>query len=192
MNLYFFPNLAPSFSAAIMPCCGSIASGIGTMKTNEAMNKAIEDQIAQQQLLAQRASPFLIESMGESGADTADASIDTGTRRAEGRYKQIDSGSATTASNRGIHDSPTDRQSGAWGDLMGSLRAPMQGYSEFELQQMLKNLRAAQQLGAIGMEAKNTAQTLGPSMQTAQHANDWLQVLGSGMNSMGSVAGGMI
>lgn len=75
----------------------------------------------------------------------------------------------------------------AWADLMGALRAPMQGYSEFELQQMIKNLRTAEHLGILNQMSRSQAAAVPAQMQSAQQggAGGWLNLIGGALAGAG-------
>lgn len=171
-------------------CIGSILQGVASQQEQQTMEHKIQDELARQGGFQRQAWSVVDPSIAGSSADVATKEIQSGADKALTGYKDVNAVPDTFDTSRGILQE-TPGYGNAWASLMAATRAPEQGYSELALQQMIKNLRAAQSLGVISQLARSSAQALPLEESQAQHSWDWLSALGSDISSVGgSGAGG--
>lgn len=153
-----------------------------SMLARNAMNRTVEHEIGKQGKYRESGLDVFRKSLEQVGAGP---SLAEGTTRAQQEYDRVMSSPASVREPRGV-SLGSGAATGAWADLMGALRAPVEGYNEFQLQQQIKNLRAAQQLQNIALSSRASAQAAGMETQTSQHKYDWLQAIGQMLSSGGN------
>lgn len=156
--------------------------------TNDAMESALNAELGRQQGYAGQGQQAVNESLRGATEPVAREQIAMGTERAKKSYKDVQSLERTAAPSKGVAIGSGAPTNTAWADLAGAMRAPQQGYSEFTLQQAIRNLRTAQQLARINQQAQVEASTLGPRLSSAQHQYDWLGLGGNLLRGAGNVA----
>jgi hypothetical protein len=172
---------------------GAAAQAEGAAKDQSAMNTAVEDEVAQQQQYANQGRNVFEQSLSKSGPQTAQADIQQGQEQALTDYQKLEgldlnaSGqSAPFQTDKSALNVDTGRTS-----LSNAAQAKLQGYSEWDLQQQIKDLQANGQLGVIATNARNTANLLPYQLQAAQHAGDAWTGVGSLLSTAGGVAGSL-
>lgn len=187
-RLYRYVRCAGCFGAV-----GGAVQGMAATLAGQKMNEAVASELQRQSKQYQTpALDVTRASITASGLPFALAQMEQGRKKATEAYARTRAVPLATSQPRGV--SLGGRGGAAWADLVGALRAPLEGYNEFELQQMIKNLRAAQQLGVISQLSAASAKAAPLEVQEAKHKYDWLNTIGAsigGGGNMGLTALGM-
>jgi len=130
-----------------------------------------------------------------SGKGSFNAAMKAGTESQLDKYKETES-VAQTPTPPAMSNEVSAKKNAAWAGMSNAQKAPLEGYNEFQLQQMIKNLSTAQQL-ALYSQAGRGWQQLEPQFMASaansqQQRAGWGQMLGmigSGL-SMGGLMGG--
>lgn len=173
------------------------AAGTGTQiyAQNQANNRA--ENAAQAELVRQKgfqksANQAFQDSAAQSIAPVAQQQMDAGAARANQQYAQL-AGIPLSAAAPGGEGGPNEQlqqkaQAGGLAQAAQS-RAKLQGYSSWDLDQWIKNLRAMQQQQMYGTFARGSAQVLPLELQAAQHSQDSTKMLGQGLSMAGMLGG---
>lgn len=174
---------------AALSAAGAGADVVGTQQTQSAMNAAVTNELAEQQQYANKGRNIFEQSLTASSPATAQTQIQQGQQKAMSDYQRLQSldlnasGKATPFQT----DSTALNVDTGRTSLSNTAQSKLQGYSEWDLQQQIKDLQAKGQLGVLSTNAQNTASLLPYQLQAAQHAGDtW-----SGIGSLLSAAGGV-
>lgn len=168
--------------------------GLGqSLFSSDQMNDLINAELKRQARYNAAYETALQDYLSQSTASAGIGQVQKGTENALQSYRAIRDVPLTAQGSKakGVEigsGQPGASANTAWADLMGAMRAPQQGYSEFTLQQGLKNLRAAQQLGAIHAQAQASASALPLELGQAQHEYDWMGTLGGLAGTAGVIA----
>jgi hypothetical protein len=170
-------------------CFGVVGAGIqggaAAMATHK-MNREAQAELRRQRVNYQEPALNIVKgSAAASGSEAGKRSIEQGTQQAMQNYAQIGDTPASVASSRGTSMGSSKGQN-AWADLVGATRAPLQGYNQFELDQQIKNLRAAQQLGLISQLSSLSAQAGPLEVKDAANSMQWMNSLGSQLAAGGN------
>lgn len=166
---------------------GSMMQAGAAAGASSEMNKAAEHEIQRQSKKFQQPAYNVVRgSIAGAGAPNAQRQMAQGTQKAKEGYARAQQTPLSVNQPGGVTMGTGTPASNAWADLAGALKAPLQGYNEFELQQQIKNLRAAQQLGVIAQLSEQSAKT-GPSqIQDAANKWQWLNTLGQSFGAGGN------
>lgn len=175
---------------------GNAMQMVAAGQAEDAMTGRIRNLLNDENYYQEQGSSIVGQRTREAGVGTAQKEIAEGTAEANKRYADVKGVPGSTIP--GIADPGNPMSNNAWADLMGALRAPETGYSEFTLQQMIKNLRSAQQMGVVSQLARARQAILPMQLRQAQHSADelagWGKVIasvGSGVGAMGGMSGAM-
>jgi hypothetical protein len=182
---------------------GLAASAIGTgmqmaasKQEQRRMNQQAQEELSRQKGYRGQADVEFQKSLGKSGVVEARKEIGTGTQNLMDAYKSVQQipvtlpGTPTSPSARSVEDVGT----GMMNMRSDVARAKLGGYSEFDIQQMIKNVRAQQNLGLIGTSARMSAGVSPYEIQAAGRSAEGLRGAGSLISTLGSLAsvyGGM-
>lgn len=185
-----------------LSAAGAGAQMAGAANSRSAMNAQVAAEAARQKGYQDQAGKVFDESLQQSTPLTARQQMGQGEDRANAEYKKLESLPMGT--------STAPFQSGTSGQVLNAGRtqqsnqaqARLQGYTEWDLQQAIKNMSANRQLGVIGTNAHRSAGVSPYEIQQASHAGDTLSGIGSllglagttvgalgGLSGMGSAAG---
>lgn len=185
------PWAIPLISVAVS-AAGTGLSMASQSAQQDAQNKAISAEMLRQRNYSQQASGVFDTSLAQSGRDTADQQIQQGTQKAASAYSKyggvpmgVAAPNISPQGNKSVVDAVGNAQTG----LANAAGARMQGYSEWDLQQMIKNMRANQNLSVISGESKNSANLLSGDLAGASNAGAGLAGLGSILGAAGSTIG---
>lgn len=160
----------------------------GAANTQRAEEHTAQDELNQQQAFAKKGKGVFDTSVSESGSNVADKQV------AQGAGSQLAKYAAMQQSPTGVVSSTPDApvtqgQTQAVIGQANNAQAQEAGYSNYGLQQYVKNQDANRQLGIIGTEASNEAATMRAKMAQASGAGGPLNLAGSGLGMLGNLAG---
>lgn len=118
-----------------------------------------------------------------SGVETAREQIATGKQNREQAYGRVQNTRLSTGPDR-----RTGRDAQAY-KLSGSNRAGLGGYSDWQLEQMIANIRAQDELNRISNFAGGEARVFPQKLDAARHEFDSLAFIGQLVSSLGGAAG---
>jgi hypothetical protein len=178
---------------AALSAAGAGAEVVGTQKSQSAMNSAVESELAQQQGYAKQGRSIFEQSLQKSSPATAQSEMAQGQQKAMSDYQRLQSLDLNSAGKQAPFQSDSSALTIDQGrtNLSNVEQAKLQGYSEWDLQQQIKDLQAKGQLGVLSTNAANTASLLPYQLQAAQHAGDSWTGIGSLLSAAGGVAGSL-
>lgn len=182
--------------------CGTLAAlaltgagaGLGvdaSIGERNAMNNAVNQQLAAQQGFQKQATPVFQQSLGASTPQAMQGQQQAGQQQAAAATRNAAlqplaspslpfSNPATNISYQG-QQAKNAQQQGA--------SAALRGYSNIGLQQALKDLSANSQLGLIGNQARSSASVFPYLLQGASQSRSGEASLGSLLGSLGTLTG---
>lgn len=172
-------------AGAAAQIAGDVMSGIGASTAGNRMNDALQNEV-------KALIPFMVQTNQavKKGIDASDPfnaqqEIATGTKRASDLYNQVE-GVPTSLTPKGP-SAGNDPRNQAWAHLVNAVKAPQQGYNEFTLQQMIKNLELARQMRLWSQQAQDSASVLPLTINAAKHSEDNLMGWGSVLQQIGGM-----
>lgn len=178
---------------AALTAAGAGAEAEGTAQTQSAMNKTVENEVAQQDQYAKQGRNIFEQSLTASSPQTAQTQIQQGQQKALTDYQKLESLDLNASGKQAPFqtDSSALNVDAGRTSLSNAAQAKLQGYSEWELQQQIKDLQAKGQLGVLNTNAANTASLLPYQLQAAQHAGDTWTGIGQLLSAAGGVTGSL-
>lgn len=187
--------------ATALALAGLAASAAGTGVSMSAQaaardeaNRKTQQELQRQRGFQQQGKQQFAASLGKSGSDVAQKQIDTGTQQHLAEYQKAQA-LPTAISQPTQLDQPSQnlhqQAESAYVGQQGQARAQLGGYSEWDLQQWIKNLRAQQQLGQVQNFARGSQNVLPYELEQAQHSQDTMQGIGTGLSALGALGGGV-
>ena len=171
---------------------GTGASVAAARQQESEMEKAVKRSLQQQQGFKRRGKEVYAKSLEEGSPAAAKRQIGEGTQEARELYERVQqvplgqsSSAAVTPANKAVD---TQRQSN-YSRLIGEPNAQMQGLTNYNLQQWIKNLQAQTQFGVNTSLSQGAAGVLPYRLQDAQNSAAGLQGIGSLLSTIGNVAG---
>lgn len=154
-----------------------------------AMNAAASAEAQRQAGYQKQANQVFQTSLAQSSPGTAQQQMQQGQDKAQAQYQKLESIPLSTSA--APFQTGQNGQSMVQGQtqLSNNAQAKLQGYSEWDLQQAIKNLTANQQLGIINTNASRSAGVLPYEIQQAGHTGDMLSGIGGLFGAGGSVLG---
>lgn len=175
-----------------LSAAGAGAQIAGAQQSQSAMNTALGNELQDQAAYQKQASNVFQNSLSQSTPKAAQDQMLQGQQLAQAQYQKLENtpltGTAAPAAfgSQGAQDINVGQK-----QLSNTAQANLQGYSEWDLQQAIKDLTAKGQLGVIGGLAQNRAQILPYQLQVAQQAGGDLTGIGSLLGAAGGVVGGI-
>lgn len=174
-----------ALAGLLLSLAGTGASIAAAQRTKSQMNDALAASLRKQRQRENQAQGVVQQSIAKSTRASAEQQLAQGAQQSRAEYQklnQIPVSSATVP----FGASPQQQQIvGAENAQSNDARAQLMGYSNYDLLQAIKNLRAQQQLGVIGNFAQGDLGLLPLQMQAAQHSNDLLGGAGGLASSLG-------
>jgi len=180
-------------AGAALSAAGAGVEVVGTQKSQSAMNSAVENELAQQQGYAKQGRNIFEQSLQGSSPQTAQTEMAQGQQKAMSDYQRLQSLDLNSAGKQAPFQSDSSALTVDQGrtNLSNAAQAKLQGYSEWDLQQQIKDLQAKGQLGVLSTNAANTASLLPYQLQAAQHAGDTWTGIGSLLSAAGGITGSL-
>lgn len=173
-------QLIPLIIGAAMTAAGVGMQAAANENTRKRMNEALDAELDRQRRLQEEASPIVKKSVEQSSPDVAQQQLYSGAAKRKAAYEELqqqrlgssqplDKGTAKTVT-------AASEQKKTQGNLN---RAALMGYSEWELQQLIKNMQVANKLGTIAGFAEASASILPYELRDAQGSQANLSGIGS-------------
>lgn len=163
----------------------------GARKSERAMERSIEGEIKRQRGYRDEAMQAYQQSLEQSGAGVAQQQIGQGEATRAAAYKRLEQIPLGTPSNTQapIESTTAGKVAGKKEQNIAGAQASFMGLSEWQLQQLIKNMRARQRLGLIGTVSADSASVNPYEVQHASQAGDTLSGIGSLLGTAGSLVG---
>lgn len=175
-----------------LAAAGAGASYAGAQQSKQAMERTMAAEIARQRRYQQESGEIVNKRIAESGSDTAQLEMRSGALKRQAAFEQ-----AQQQPLHGPDQFAVDAERPTTVDVGNRLRtqseniqqAALGGYTEWELQQLIKQMRASQKAGLIGSIARDSSSVLPIELQAASRKGDTLQGLGQLLGVAGSLTG---
>lgn len=166
--------------------------------------RARDTALAQQAQFQKQASGVFDKSLAQSGSTPAKGQIAAATNARAQSYQDIgptklgdplpqrgDGNNIVVSGNTPMAtaQSQSDAANNFWNQLVGGAQAKLGGYSDWNLDQNLKNADAQQQIGVIDNEAHGAASIVPDEMAAAAEKGQGLVQLGGLVGALGKTAG---
>ena len=177
-------------AAVALAAAGAGANVVGQQKAKSAMNQKTMAELLRQRGIQDKASSAFAESLSQSGKDTADSQIQEGQAQRESGYNAAQAVplSAGSAPLVGGTSSILNLQDQAQLSQSNKSRAKLGSYDKWQLDQMVKNVRAGQQQGLLGQQASRSQAILPMELQDASHKGDGWSNAGTVLGALGTLA----
>jgi len=177
----------------ILAAIGTGLQVAGQQQAKNAAESATKAELARQEALRKKSRGEFAASLKAGGRDEADTQIQQGqqTRQADyNRAEAVPLGSSVASTLQTTPQTAVGEagQKAAKG-LASQQRAQFTGLSDWQLQQAIKNARAAQMQSIYGNMAAGSANVLPLELQDASHKGDTLGGIGKLLGAAGMVTG---
>ncbi len=162
---------------------GGLIQSVAASKAAKNMAKQFAKEQNRQAGHSNEATIAFQGGLGERSAETADEQIDSGKNERAASYNAILS---TPFGVGNVGPTSSDR---AFLNLTGQSRAALGGYSDWQLDQLISNIRLNEELNRITNFAGGDASVFPYRMNDAQRSMDELAFLGQLVSSIGGSAG---
>lgn len=183
------------------PICGAISAlatvagtGLSIAAQNEqrsAANRAMSQELARQRGYQQKASSAFAASLAGSTPAVAEDTIKAGSAERQADYAKARSVPLTSSASplpTGASSRLVNPVASAGEDQLSDIaRARLAGYTEWDMQQAIKNLRANQALAQIGNFSRGSQNILPMELQSAQNQGQGLAFGGGLLSGLGQV-----
>lgn len=182
---------AAGIIALALSAAGTGTSMAASAAEESAMNDKTKAEVLRQKGYQQKSTGEFERSLAQSAPKVAQQQIDSG---AEARLGDLTKASQIPISGAGPLDlsAPNTVQAGQAAAQLGQqaqAKAKLGGYSDFDLQQWIKNLRAQQQIGMYGQFAKQSSQVLPYELQAAARSAEDMRGAGTALSAAGMLTG---
>lgn len=168
-----------------------LGSGLGAYanyKAGNAMDDVVKKQLEQQRAYQDKGNAIYQGSLAQSTPSAAQGQI--GAAQARGLYDRLQSVPLNTNTSQAVSDpAQSNARASAYGQLLGVPNAELQGITNYNLQQWIKDLQANTALGVNNFQAGNSASAYPYKVQDAAHSQDTLSGIGSLLSTFGGLAG---
>lgn len=160
---------------------GGIMQAIAASQAQKAMTAAYQRELQKQQGYSNQAYNTFEGGLQPRGVEQARQDIAQGSQQRQALYQNVNQ------TPFGLYGGPTqtDRSNYA---LQGKLRGNLGGYSDWALNQAIRNIRTQDQLNQISNFAHGTATTFPYRLNDAQHSADELAFWGTLIAGLGGGA----
>jgi hypothetical protein len=123
------------------------------------------------------------ESVKQGGAETAKEQMGAGQANREAQYERVGNVPlSNTESQRSTSGQALDK---ARGELVGSARAKLGSYGDWDMEQTLRQVDTARKLNQVANFAGGNAQVFPYRMYDAQHSQDTMAMIGQAISALG-------
>ena len=151
------------------------------------MNNLTGQELTRQKQYQNQASDVFNQSLSKSTPQAANQQIGQGQQQLAQLINQVQ-GVPLSASMPSFGDVNSSSQQAKQG-MSNTAASNLGGYSNYSLQQRLKDIAAQSQLGVISGNARQSSNVLPYELQQAQNSEQGLQSAGSIMSDVGMLAG---
>ncbi len=157
---------------------------------HEAMTAKVNQEMLRQQALDVKARSAFHASADQSGVETANKQIAQGTQARADEYTRLGAIPIGASEASPLTQTSSQKEAVEGQDTAErGARAAGGGYSESDLQNWIKNIRATQTLGMLGQEARGSAALLPQEIQRASYSKEGQHAVGAGLSALGAVVG---
>ncbi len=164
---------------------GGIINSIAANQAKHAMQKAYKNETILQRGHRNEAFGTLMGALPSYGVETAREQMASGREHRLGDYAEVGALPFAPSQPRGFGPSGTDKANVAFA---GDARANLGSYSDWQLDQMIGQIRLQDELNKINNFAAGDASVFPYKMYDAQHSADWLKFIGDLTSSIGGGA----
>jgi len=165
---------------------GGIMQMIAAKQAQGEMGDALQRELRAQQVFRNQALGVFQPHLQTRGVETARTQIEEGSQKRQQEYGRV----GETKFGTGQNDKGSSRGQ-AQMQMRGQARGQLGGYSDWQLRQMIDNIRAQDELNRISNFAGGQANIFPYKMQDAQHSADDLAAMGGLIASLGGGAANM-
>lgn len=167
---------------------GGIMQSIAANQVAQAMKAAFLRNIYQQQAYGQKMQNVFQDGlMSNHTRESADRALQVGHDTRVGQYAQANAMPMSLQGNTLTTSSQRDANATA---LAGEHRGTLGAYSDWQLQQMIKNIRTQDALNKLANFSQGDENLYQYKLYDAQHSQDKLAMAGALLSSFGGGAGG--
>lgn len=134
-------------------------------------------------------SYFAQQNAAASGSEPAQREIVAGSQKRQAMYRQAEAVPYDTAGSK--QSGPQQKRNQNQQALQGQMQGNLGGYSDWSLNQAIRNIQTQNQLNRISNFAQGEAGVFPYQMYDAQHAGDSLAFAGQMVSSIGGAASNM-
>jgi hypothetical protein len=167
---------------------GGAIQAVAAMQAKRAMGKVYEREIVQQNKIRNQALGNVFQpALQTRGVEQARSDIATGRGEREASYEDLGNVDFTGGQQAPGGEDPRGL---ANFELMGNLRAQLGAYSDWGLENLIRQIRSQEQLNRLSDTSRGRASTFPARMYDAQHSADQLAMVGNLISSVGGGAQG--
>lgn len=175
--------------AALASLAGAGMQAAAAQQAQEAASQATREELNRQQGYRKEAMSTFADSLKQSTPAKAQQAIDEGAQTRQADYAKARSVPLTegrTPYTSGEGSRLLSSAGAASQDHLGdAMRARLGGYTDWDLKQAIKDMRASQALGTIGSFSQGSQNVLPLELQSAAHSGDTLAGLGQLFSTAG-------
>ena len=179
---------------AALSAAAAGASAYGQQQSENAANRRMSEELARQQDYQKKASKTFEDSLAGSTPEKAQQVMDAGTASRMADYAKQQSVPLSPSGQQPVGGESSRLVSApaaqAQDRLSNVSRARHAGYTEWDLQQAIKDMQAEQQLGIWNNFSRGSSNILPMELQAAAHAGDSAKGIGAGLGMASSLYGG--
>lgn len=162
----------------------------GAKKAQGAENDQVAQELLRQKGYQQQATGVFNQSAGQSTSENAQKQMADSAQGSQSQYAQLQASPLNQQSaSIAAQDPVTQARTQALIGQANTVQARLGGYGQWETNQQVKNLLAANQLGIIGGNAAQSARINPYEVQQASHAGDTMAGIGKLLGLAGSAVG---
>jgi hypothetical protein len=179
-----------------LSAAGAAMGYAGQRRAAKAQNQVMQDYRARNKAREAEADALFRESLGQSGVDDAEMALDEGAARREAAYEAAARSvpsqplPTTAKGNKEVKPNTVKNAGTVWEKLMNKAQSRLGSYSDWQLQQGIKDNRANQSIARVTDAARGDWNNVVPvEMTAASHKGDALQGWGQLLSAAGMLGG---
>ena len=173
----------------VMSAAGAGMSIAGAEQSKKAMNRQLEAELLRQKGYQKPATAAFEESLAQSGRQTAEEQIAEGEAQRAAAYKRVQGESLRETTSPIKENTSVNQVRTSQNEIQNRGMAGYQGLTAWQLKQMIKTMKAQQQLQRWSNFAQGSAAVSPYEVQNASYKGDSLSGAGSLVSALGMLAG---
>ena len=173
----------------VMSAAGAGMSIAGAEQSKKAMNRQLEAELLRQKGYQKPATAAFEESLAQSGRKTADEQMAEGEAQRAAAYKRVQGESLRETTSPIKENTSVNQVRSSQNEIQNRGLAGYQGLTAWQLKQMIKTMKAQQQLQQWSNFAQGSATVSPYEVQNASYAGSGLSGAGSLVSALGMLAG---
>lgn len=166
---------------------GQVLQAVAANKARHKMEEAYKQEMKRQRGFRNEAFGVVEGAFPQMGVETAREQMGAGQAHRESLYEQV--GQIPFSPNQPVGMGPTESDKANIG-MAGQARAKLGSYTDWQLDQMINNIRTQNELNRIVNFSGGEAQVFPWRMYDAQHSADALDFAGNALSSLGGAVSG--